>query len=62
MLFNNIVLRRINTLLDTPVFYGFFFILSLHFVGFIKTFITTFDLFITTLIQLFLVTNLHHIV
>jgi len=31
MLFNNVVLRRINTLLDTPIFYDFFLVLSLHF-------------------------------
>lgn len=30
MLFNNIFLRRINTLLDTPIFYAFIAYLLLH--------------------------------
>lgn len=43
MLFNNVVLRCINTLLDTPVFYVFY-----------RSFITTFKLFITTFITKFI--------
>lgn len=31
MLFNNVVLRRISTLHDTPIFHEFFFVLSRHF-------------------------------